>query len=75
MYSPTTDKNKKKGTRGIPDIWDEVKKKVTMTLTPKAVTGLDALASEFKLSRSEFVERVGRGIIQVVKATDDQQEQ
>ncbi len=53
----------KKGSKnapGVPAIWEEVKGKVTMTLTPRATTGLDALAKELRLSRSELVERVGR---------------
>ena len=55
----------RKGTLGVPDLWDELKTKVSMTLTPTAVEGLDILASKRQLSRSEFVERIGRGIIRV----------
>jgi metal-responsive CopG/Arc/MetJ family transcriptional regulator len=50
---------------GGPPIWEEAKKRVNMTLTPKAVTGLDTLAGKWKLSRSELVERIGRGIIEI----------
>lgn len=53
----------KKGKLGIPDIWDELKKKISMTLTPTAIAGLDTLAQKWKLSRSELVEHIGRGLI------------
>jgi hypothetical protein len=52
-----------KRTKGIPEIHDELKTRVNLSLTPKAVEGLDALAKELLMSRSELVERVGRGII------------
>jgi metal-responsive CopG/Arc/MetJ family transcriptional regulator len=55
----------RKGTLGIPDLWDEVKRKVSMTLTPTAIKGLDELASVEGISRSEFVERIGRRIFAV----------
>jgi hypothetical protein len=48
---------------GIPEIYDEVKIRKTMTLTPTAIKGLDELAKQKDLSRSELVERIGRGII------------
>ncbi len=58
----------KKGSKnlaGIPELWDEVKKRATMTLTPTAIAGLDELASVEGISRSEFVERIGRKIFTV----------
>ncbi len=65
----------RKGTLGVPDIWDEVKNKVSMTLTPTAIAGLDKLAKEFDFSRSEFVERVGRGEITAIEFSEsDRQE-
>lgn len=56
-------KKGQKNLRGEPEIWDELKKRYSMTLTPTAVKGLDALAKSMNLSRSEFIERIGRGII------------
>ena len=56
----------KKGSKnlpGVPEIWDEVKKRATMTLTPTAIAGLDILAQKWQLSRSEFIEHIGRGLI------------
>jgi hypothetical protein len=42
-------------------------KKVYMNnaVTPTAQSGLDAIAKSWNLSRSELLERIGRGILQV----------
>ncbi|MBD2255194.1 hypothetical protein H6G14_28655 [Nostoc parmelioides FACHB-3921] len=52
-----------KSKRGQPEIYDELKTKQTLTLTPTAVKGLDKIAELLGISRSELVERIGRGII------------
>jgi hypothetical protein len=49
--------------RGIPELWDELKTRINISLTPTAVKGLDELAQQRELSRSELVERIGRGVI------------
>lgn len=54
-----------KNLRGQPEMWGELKKPVTMTLTPTSISGLDALAYSLGLSRSELVERIGRGVIPI----------
>lgn len=59
-------KKGQKGYRGQPDMYDEVKGRYNMTLTPTAVKGLDALASSMNLSRSELVEQFGRGLIPIL---------
>jgi hypothetical protein len=51
--------------RGVPELWNELKKRVALALTPTAVAGLDELASAEGISRSEFVERIGRKIFTV----------
>jgi metal-responsive CopG/Arc/MetJ family transcriptional regulator len=51
--------------RNQPYIWDEVKKKFSLTLTSTAIAGLEELASAEGMSRSEFVERIGRKIFTV----------
>jgi uncharacterized protein YidB (DUF937 family) len=56
-------KKGQKNLRGQPEKWKQLKKRVTMSLTPKGVDGLDALASDLGLSRSELVERIGRRVI------------
>jgi hypothetical protein len=35
-------------------------------VTPTAQAGLDAIARSMNISRSEFLEQIGRGILQVV---------
>ena len=57
---------KGKSLRGQPEIYDERKKPTGIGLTPTAVTGLDQIAAGMKISRSELVERIGRGILEVV---------
>ena len=58
-----------KNVPGIPEIWDEVKKKFHYSLTPTAHLKLDELAKTYGLSRSEFIEQVARGIIPVGSRT------
>jgi hypothetical protein len=56
-----------KSQRGVGEIYDELKTEQTIILlTPTGKKGLDALAKSFGLSRSEFVERLARGVIEVV---------
>ena len=52
-----------KKSKGVPELHDEVKKRVNLSLTPTAIAGLDKLAQELDLSRSELVEQIGRGMI------------
>ncbi|MEP0794225.1 ribbon-helix-helix protein, CopG family [Trichocoleus sp. DQ-A3] len=40
-----------------------MKKPVNLSLTPKAIEGLDTLAAKLRLSRSEIVEQIGRGLL------------
>lgn len=54
-------KAKKKSMRNQPEMYDELKKPRNLSLTQVAIDGLDALAKMHGLSRSEFVERIGRG--------------
>jgi len=49
-----------KRTKGVPELHDELKKRINLSLTPTAVEGLDAIAAELDISRSELVERIGR---------------
>ena len=52
-----------KKSKGVPELYDEVKKRVNLSLTPSAIAGLDKLSQELNLSRSELVEQIGRGSI------------
>lgn len=49
-----------KSRRGCPELYDELKQPTTVALTPTAVRGLDELSADMQLSRSEFIERIGR---------------
>lgn len=55
-----------KRVKGVPELQDEVKKRVNMTLTPTATEGLDSLAQSKGVSRSELVEQIGRGNFAIV---------
>ncbi|WP_445630211.1 hypothetical protein [Nostoc sp. DSM 114167] len=56
-------KKGQKGQKDVPEMYDEVKKRVNLALTPSGIEGLDAIASNLDLSRSELVERIGRRLI------------
>lgn len=58
----------RKSKPGIPELWDEVKKTISATITPTAIAGLDKLAKQRELSRSELIERIGR---EIIKLSDD----
>ena len=58
-----------KKSKGVPELHDEVKKRVNLSLTPTAIAGLDKLSQEINLSRSELVERIGRGLIPLAEQT------
>jgi len=49
--------------KGEPAFYDEMKKRVGMTLTPTAIEGLDHHANIWNVSKSELVEQIGRVII------------
>jgi hypothetical protein len=53
-------------TKGEPAFYDEMKKRVGLTLTPTALEGLDEYATLWGVSKSELVEQIGRGIIPIL---------
>jgi hypothetical protein len=53
----------KKSMRGQPEHYDEVKKPTCFGITDTALAGLDRLSQELSISRSELIERIGRGTI------------
>ena len=61
-------------TPGIPELWDEVKKKVGIVLTPTAIAKLDELARHYGLSKSELIERIARGWIPLGKMQEPSSE-
>ena len=56
-----------KGIKKNTDTKKEKKIRVNLTLSPTAITGLDKQAQRLHLSRSEYVEQVGRGLISMVR--------
>ncbi len=54
----------KKRVRGEGVFYGERKKQISITLTPTALMQLDIIAEEAGLSRSEFLERVLRQLIE-----------
>lgn len=58
---------KKKGQGAI---YDQVKKNISVSITPDGLAGIDELAQDLGLSRSEFIEQVGRKRLRVVTAED-----
>ncbi|MBD2019059.1 ribbon-helix-helix protein, CopG family [Leptolyngbya sp. FACHB-36] len=63
-------KKGQKKLRGQPEIYNEVKGQVSLSMTQTGVRGLDELAATMGLSRSEFVEQVGRRLIAVLSLED-----
>jgi len=58
-----------KSMRGQPEVYDELKKIVSLSLTPTALTGLDEFSACLNISRSELVERIGRGLLTISELT------
>lgn len=65
-------KKGQKKLRGQPEIYDEVKGHIGLSITKTGVQGLDELATSMGLSRSEFVEQIGRRSISVLSQEDKQ---
>lgn len=69
IYRPRQEHEKKpirsgvKSQRGQPELYDELKKIVSVSITPTAKAGLAELSATRKISLSELVERIGRRII------------
>jgi DNA-binding Lrp family transcriptional regulator len=49
--------------RGQAEMYDELKKIVSFSITPTARTGLERLSEQLNISRSELIERIGRGLL------------
>lgn len=62
--SMATQRRTRKSTVGRSSNYEgETKTRVTLSVTETGIEGLDAWASFFKCSRSELVEKIGRGLI------------
>jgi hypothetical protein len=56
-----------KSMRGQPELYDELKEVVSFCLTPTARAGLERISEQLKISRSELIERVGRGLLTIAE--------
>jgi metal-responsive CopG/Arc/MetJ family transcriptional regulator len=57
-------------TKGKPNtVYDELKARITVSITPTAIKGIDALAMELGVGRSEVIEQIGRGLLRVSTST------
>lgn len=63
-------KKGQKKLRGQPELYEEVKGQVSLSMTKTGVQGIDELATTMGLSRSEFVEQIGRRLISVISSED-----
>lgn len=63
--------------RGVPELYDEIKKSVSYGLTSIGKAGIKNQAQQFNISASEFIEQIGRGKLKVVAVLESaiQQEQ
>lgn len=52
--------------KGKPNtVYNELKARMTVSITPTAVNGIDGLVESLGITRSEFLEQIGRGLLQV----------
>ena len=72
---PQTPRKGIKTSKGQPIFYAEKKQRVNLTLTSTAIEELEKLAQALNLSVSEFVERIGRGIIPVLLESSFEPEQ
>lgn len=58
-----------KSRRGQPELYDELKQIVSISITPTGVRGLDEISQALGISRSELIERIGRRVIQIATSS------
>ncbi len=51
--------------KGEPIFWNELKKRLNLSLTPTAIANLTKIAEAENISRSEALERILRGVLLV----------
>lgn len=56
-----------KSMRGQPEMYNELKKIFSFSLTPTARAGLEQLSEQLNISRSELIERIGRGLLTITE--------
>ena len=55
-----------KSQRGVPELYDELKKPASVSATPTGRKGFDEKAKSMGLSRSELFEKIGRNEVEVI---------
>ena len=53
--------------RGQPEVYDELKKIVSFSITPTARMGLKQLSEQRNISCSELIERIGRWLLTITE--------
>ena len=61
-----------KSLRNVPELYDEVKRNFSFSLTRTAVNELKAMAESLGLSRSELVEQIARKTLKIDLTTSEQ---
>jgi hypothetical protein len=64
----------RKSMRGQPEIYDEIKKIASFSITPTAHQGLKQLSSQLNISGSELLERIGRGVFTLAELKTEVEE-
>ncbi len=57
--------------RGQPEIYNELKKITSFSITPTAQLGLKQLSEKLNISCSELIERIGRGVFTISELTTE----
>ena len=60
-----------KSMRGQPEIYNELKKITSFSITPTAQLGLKQLSEKLNISCSEMIERIGRGLLKITELKND----
>ncbi len=63
-----------KSMRGQPEMYDEVKKNACFSITPTACEGIKQLSLQLDISRSEVIERIGRGLFIITESKTEVEE-
>ncbi len=60
-----------KSMRGQPEMYNELKKVTSFSITPTAQLGLKQLSEQLNISCSELIERIGRGVFTISELTTE----
>jgi hypothetical protein len=63
-----------KSMRGQPEIYNELKKITSFSITPSAKLGLKQLSEQLNISCSELIERIGRGLFTIAELKTEVEE-